>query len=693
MTDQATKTAGGDRLIMMIKSAYWVALLIIAAMAMATYVFLQQMMAEQQQDEGIRSLVAAQKALSQRVVYLANAVDGVPQDKKAATLRSLEKATAEFEKNYDLLLSKTAADPLSPARLDPTTIENVLFAKPHHLDYFSMGLAANGWRLAAALKSELGLDGSTGGYLAGKESATLDETVANVTLAGYEELGRRLKTQANERLASMLSVHKALFYTTIGVIVLIALFIFRPMSEMILRRTHELVDARNSMAFIAVHDGLTGLHNRSFLTDHFDTLIKSAYRRNERLAVLQIDLDRFKQINDTLGHAAGDFVLVATAQRMRESCRASDLCVRLGGDEFIMILNAAGSSEDINSVAKRILTRINDPINFHGATILPGASAGIAVYPVDADNANDLIVHADLALYSAKKQGGGNFSFFSEELRLELDHRKQLERDLKVAIEARDFSVYFQPQVSLTNGSITGVEALVRWKHPERGMVSPGEFIPVAEKSGLMADIGRIILSKAIAEAAQWYRDGIEFGRLAVNVSGTELREPDFDTFLFETLEAAGLPPQKLSLEIVESVILDDEKTGIAAKLRYIRAAGVHLELDDFGTGYASLSHVNPNEIDRLKIDRRFVQNINLNGDNSKIVRAITELARGLGISIIAEGAETEAELNSLLSIGCDQVQGYSIAFPMPDAQAREWLASRSKAKPQLRLVEGGAVA
>ena len=210
-------------------------------------------------------------------------------------------------------------------------------------------------------------------------------------------------------------------------------------------------------------------------------------------------------------------------------------------------------------------------------------------------------------------------------------------------------------------------------------MISPGEFIPVAEKCGLMAEVGRIVIAKAIHEAAEWHRAGIFFGRLAVNVSGTELREVDFDKFLFETLEKAGLPPQKLSLEIVESVILDDEKTGIAAKLRHIRAAGVHLELDDFGTGYASLSHVNPNEIDRLKIDRRFVQNINANGDNTKIVRAITELARGLGISIIAEGAETEAELNSLMSIGCDQVQGYSIAFPMPHDKAREWLARAAR--------------
>ena len=688
MNEQPAPAAGSGRLITMIKSAYWVALLIIAAMAMASYIFLQQMMAAQQRDEQLMSLAGTQKALSQRVVLLANAIDIADREKKAGLLLSLKEATADFETNYDLLLYKTAADPSSPASLDPNSIENVLFAKPHHLDYFSLGLAANGWRFVSALENELDPAQDGEGYLAGKERAQLDETVANVALKGYDELGNRIRNFSNARLESMLSVHRTLFYSTIGIIILIALFIFRPMSEMILRRTHELVDARNSMAFIAVHDGLTGLHNRSFLTDHFDTLIKGAHRRGERLAVLQLDLDRFKQINDTLGHAAGDFVLVATAQRMREACRASDLCVRLGGDEFVMILNAAGTSEDIHGVAQRILERINDPINFHGATILPGASAGIAVYPVDADNANDLIVHADLALYSAKKLGGGSFSFFSDELRQELDHRKQLERDLKVAIGERAFSVYFQPQVSLSNGGITGVEALVRWKHPERGMVAPGEFIPVAEKSGMMAEIGRIIMSKAIGEAAEWYKAGIEFGRLAINVSGTELREPDFDRFLFETLEAAGLPAQKLSLEIVESVILDDEKTGIAAKLRFIRAAGIHLELDDFGTGYASLSHVNPNEIDRLKIDRRFVQNINLNGDNSKIVRAITELTRGLGISIIAEGAETEAELTSLLSIGCDQVQGYSIAFPMPDVQAREWLSSHAKSKPRLRLVE-----
>ena len=686
---QQTASTGSGKLILLFKSAYWVALLIIAAMAMASYLLLQQMMAAQQRDEALLSLANGQRVLSQRVAFLAATVDTAPFTAKPGLLATLRETNAEFEKNYDLLLERTAADPLSPNRFDSSTVDSVLFSKPFHLDYFSTSLAANGKRFAAAVQAELGIGGPTSGYLADRDRARLDETVAKATLAGYTALGEQIRGKSNARLEEMLSAHRILFFLTIGILVLIVLFIFRPMSNVIMRRTHELVDARNSMAFIAVHDGLTGLHNRTFLTDHFDTLLKGAQRRRERLAVVQLDLDRFKQINDTLGHAAGDYVLVMTAQRMRESCRASDLCVRLGGDEFVMILSGAGSSEDIHALAKRILERINEPITYQGAVIHPGASAGIAVYPVDADNAGDLVVHADLALYSAKKLGGGNFSFFSDELRQELEHRKQLERDLKTAIAEDSFSIYFQPQVSLANGAITGVEALVRWKHPERGMIPPGEFIPVAEKSGLMVQIGRIIVRKAIEHAAEWHHAGIHFGRLAVNVSGSELREQDFDRFLFATLEKAGLPPQKLSLEIVESVILDDEKTGIAAKLRHIRAAGIHLELDDFGTGYASLSHVNPNEIDRLKIDRRFVQNINANGDNSKIVRAITELARGLGISIIAEGAETEAELNSLLSIGCEQVQGYSIAFPMPDDQARSWLAARNPKRARLKVLQG----
>ncbi|MER9964256.1 EAL domain-containing protein [Mesorhizobium sp. M0045] len=687
MSQQPVHAVSG-RLILLIKSGYWLALLIIAAMVVASFILLQQMMAAQQHNQALLDVVSTQKALSQRIVFLAGATGTAPRDQQPALISALKQATVEFEKNYDLLLERTAADPASPARFDPKSIESVLFAKPFHLDYFSVGLIANGERLISSFESRLNMAGN-GGYKGGEERVNLNASVANATLSGYAALGQRISAFADRRSETLLELNRTLFYSTVGVIVLVALFIFRPMSNAILRRTRELVDARNSMAFIAVHDGLTGLHNRTFLTEHFDMLINAAQRRRERVAVVQFDLDRFKQINDTFGHAAGDYVLVTAAQRMRDSCRTSDLNVRLGGDEFVVVLNDAGSTEDIDIVARRMLAKLNEPVIFRGTTIHPGVSAGIAVYPVDADNAQDLLVHADLALYSAKKQGGGSLSFFSDELRRELDNRKQLELDIRVAISEKAFEVYFQPQVSLSDGTISGIEALARWRHAERGMIAPGEFIPIAEKCGLTSEIGRIVIAKAINEAAEWNRAGIAFGRIAVNVSGSELRETDFEVFLFGTLERTGLPAHKLSLEIVESVILDDEKTGIAAKLRHIRAAGIHLELDDFGTGYASLSHVNPNEIDRLKIDRRFVQNINENSGNTKIVRALTELARGLGISIVAEGAETEAELDSLMAIGCDQVQGYSIAFPMPPDRVREWLVARTPKKARLTVLQG----
>ena len=675
-----------DRLILSIKSAYSAALLIIAGMAFASYLLLQHMMATHQSDETLITLVSAQSTLTQRIQFLANAAQMAPPDEKRSLTKALSMSVGQFEASHDRILEAMATTPRDDA---PGSAGGVLYAAPYHLDHFSNALSANVRRFMADLETRMGIGLSPTGYQAGAETARLDEAVISATMAGYRALRESLSVEAESMLERMLNAHRALFLATLVVICLVAYFIFRPVMDMIRRKTGELVEAHNSMARLAVHDGLTGLHNRTFMRDHFDALIKLAHRRREQLAVIQIDLDKFKPINDTLGHAAGDFVLVTTAERMKSSCRASDVCARLGGDEFIMVMSAAGNPEDIDGLANRILAKLNEPIVYEGATIFCGASAGIAVYPLDADNAGDLMVHADLALYAAKKQGGGTLSFFSDELRQELEHRKQLERDIAQAIEQDAFTVYFQPQVSLTNGAITGVEALVRWHHAERGMIAPSEFIPVAEKSGHMPAIGRIVMRKAIAEGARWHREGYQFGRIAINVSGCELREAEFTKFLFATMEQAGLPAHKLALEIVESVILDDEKTGIASKLRMIRAAGVHLELDDFGTGYASLSHVNPNEIDRLKIDRRFVQNINLNDDNSKIVRAITELARGLGISIVAEGAETDEELSSLLSIGCDQVQGYSVAFPMPDIQAREWLAARSPRRPVLKLIEG----
>ena len=678
-----TERKGTNRLILFIRTAYSVALLIVGAMALATYLLLQHMMAAHQRDDAMMALVDTQKTLSQRIVFLSNAARQANPEARKTLIASLRGSIRQFESNYDYLIMATEIDGPSPSS---ATVKEILLSGPHHLDNFTSSLIANGLRLASALETSSGLSIPGGGYQGSAERALLDDTVAGAALAGYTALGEHLAADSLKLLDRMLSVHRILFYAMMGVLLMVALFIFRPMTGMIRRRTSELVDARNSMAFIATHDGLTGLSNRSFMRGRFETLLAAAAQNGERLAVIQIDLDRFKQINDTLGHAAGDFVLVTTAQRMRAVCRESDVCVRLGGDEFVMVLPAAGSDDEIEEMVRRTLARINEPMMYEGTTMGCAASAGIAVFPSDADNSADLIVHADLALYAAKKNGGGSFVFFSGDLRREVEHRQQFERDLAEAIAAEEFTVHFQPQASLSTGTIVGIEALVRWPHARRGMVRPNEFIPIAEKAGFMPAVGRIVMRKAIEEAAEWHRAGIPFGRIAVNVSGAELNEPDFIDFLFGVLAMTGLPTDRLSLEIVESVILDDDKTGIAAKLSEVRAAGVHLELDDFGTGHASLTHVSPSEIDRLKIDRRFVHNIDRGGDNAQIVRAIADLARSLGIDVVAEGAETEAELSSLMALGCDEVQGYAIAFPMPREQARAWLeVHAAKAREPIR--------
>lgn len=675
---EAQSCESTDRLSTVIKCAYLFALAVMAAMTIASFVLLQQMMSEQQRDAGVLQLSGEQKALSQRVVFLVLAASK-GSGESASLVTALRSTTATFEKNYDRLLSLTGVDSRSPAVQDPKSLEAVFYGRPYHLDHFSTGLAANGWRLAAAMESELKHAGGGAAYLAARERANIDGTVADATLNAYEALSKRLMEQADERRMQLMTMHRKLFLLSMGAIAMIALLVFRPMTEMIVRRTRQLVEARNAMAYAAEHDSLTGLYNRAYLLANFERFLADVRDRGERLAVLQIDLDRFKQINDTLGHAAGDLVLSRTAQRMRQACRAKEICVRLGGDEFIILIPAPSSFTSIQATATRLLETINQPVLFNGATILPGASAGVAIFPDDASRSEDLIVHADLALYSAKGRGGGASAFFSGDLRAELDHHKAFARDIRIAVADEAFNVFFQPQIDLVSGAIMGVEALVRWRHPVRGTITPAIFLPVAEKSGAMSHIGRIVIGKAIRQAAVWHRAGIAFGRLAVNVSSAELREPDFESFLFETLEQTDLPIDRLSLEIVESVILDDEKTGIAHKLRRLRLAGIQLELDDFGTGYASLSHIDPQQIDRVKIDRRFVQGINQNGPNAKIVRAMIELAQALDISVVAEGAETQAELETLKGLGCPAVQGYGIAFPMPGQETTVWLTQHAR--------------
>lgn len=669
-----------------VRNIYWMAIGLIAILATVSYFLLGGIIQSSRADGRLLDLAGRQQMLSQRIVVLTNeASDARTLWMQEAAVKRLHDTITEFANNYAALTGLEPSEdfPTRPIPADALSAEarTIFEGAPHHLGFYTDRLIASANRYLAALPSG---DAGQGAVVPPASRSTMIVTttgLAEDVLDGYSQLAKRLTMEAAQRVAYTEQIHAIIFYMMMALLVLEALFIFRPMFALIERRTQALVDAHNDMAHAASHDSLTGLRNRTFLTRRFEKLIEQARDTGGRLAVIQIDLDEFKQINDTLGHAAGDIVLKTTAQRIDRSSRNGDLSARLGGDEFVIVLPSAGEDDDIGRLASRILAAVNAPVEIDGALVHVGASAGVAVYPDDADNADDLMVHSDLALYCAKRDGRGIYRHFSDGMRTKLDRHKRLEADIRDAVKKELFDVHFQPQVSLKTGAVTGIEALVRWRHPEHGNIAPAAFLPVAETSGLICGVGRIVIRKAIRQAALWRRAGYDFGRIGVNVSGAELADPGFIDFIFSTLRAARLPPECLSVEVLESVVFDNPESGLVRKLEILRKSGIHIELDDFGTGYATLAHINSNAVDRLKIDRRFISDLNVDAKNARIVRAITELARSVGLEIIAEGAETQEELDALVSLGCYDVQGYSIAFPMPANEAADWLASRSGAR------------
>jgi diguanylate cyclase len=667
-----------------VRGAYWVAIGLVAVLATFSYFLLAGIIESNRSDSRLLDLAGSQQMLSQRIVMLANEAHNTRSEwVRRNAIAQMQRATAEFRDNYTAI---TGLEPAQDFASGPTydgplsdKARALIAAAPYNVAFYTRQLLNAAGKLIQTLPSA---DDGGAGMVQSQASEIVQSLTGDISegvLRGYAELAHRFAAEATERIAYTARINSIIFVMMLALLGLEALLIFRPMSALVERKTRALIDAHNDMAHAAAHDALTGLSNRTFLTEHFESMIQKARHRNGRLAVVQIDLDEFKQINDTLGHAAGDFVLKTTAARIDSASRDCDLCARLGGDEFVVVLPSIGDDDDVGVTAARVLAAVNQPIAIDDAVVHVGASAGIAVFPDDAETADDLMVHSDLALYGAKRDGRGSYRYFSESMRARLDERKRLERDLRDAIAGDLFDVHFQPQISLKSAAVTGIEALVRWNHPERGYVPPAAFLPTAEKSGLICEIGRIAIRKAIMQAAQWQRDGIEFGRIGVNVSTTELAHSGFIDFIFATLRAAKLSPDRLSIEVLETVVVNDRESGLIEKLAILRKCGIHVELDDFGTGYATLANINSNAVDRLKIDRQFVSNVHANPKNASIVRAITELARSMGLDIIAEGAETQEELDCLVKLGCFDVQGYSVAFPMPAKELGDWFRTQAR--------------
>ncbi|HYD63182.1 MAG TPA: EAL domain-containing protein [Noviherbaspirillum sp.] len=432
------------------------------------------------------------------------------------------------------------------------------------------------------------------------------------------------------------------------------------------------------LEFQANRDTLTGLANRNLLQDRLRQASAYAERYGHPVWVLFLNLDRFKFVNDTLGHRAGDQLLTIVADRLRESVRESDTIARLSADEFVLILPERNEENLSPAVVKRIMDAIARPIVLEGYEFVMGCCVGIAVCPSDGSDADTLIKHAGIAMYRAKEMGRNNFQFYTSSMNDRAMERLRLEGDLRNALEREEFVLHYQPQVDLGTGRILGVEALIRWQHPVLGMVSPARFVGLAEEMGLIVPIGYWVLRTACRQSVEWLRAGHGPVRVAVNLSARQFYQQDLVSSIQEILEETGIAPHLLELELTESMMMNDVEQA-AAILHGLKAIGVHLSIDDFGTGYSSLAYLKRFPIDVLKIDRSFVRDITLDPDDAAIVLSIISLAHSLRLKVIAEGVETEAQLGYLQRHGCDFMQGYYFSKPLPAEECEFLLRSRRK--------------
>jgi diguanylate cyclase (GGDEF)-like protein/PAS domain S-box-containing protein len=432
----------------------------------------------------------------------------------------------------------------------------------------------------------------------------------------------------------------------------------------VLRDVSEARASALQITHLAQHDFLTGLPNRMLLNDRISQAIAIAPRHRRKVAVLFLDLDGFKHINDSLGHSIGDKLLQSVAKRLTDCVRGSDTVSRQGGDEFVVLLSEVTQPDDITIAARRILDAVAEAHFFDQHELHVSASIGVSVYPDDGQDAEALVKNADTAMYQAKENGRRSYRFFKLAMNVRAVERQSVEENLRRALERQEFVLHYQPRIDLRTGEITGAEALIRWVHPVRGLVSPAQFIPVAEDCGLIRRIGQWVLREACKQTRTWMDAGMPLATISVNVSTMELQDDNFLEDVFAILEDTGLDPRSLELELTESVLMK-RAASTESILKTLRASGVQLAIDDFGTGYSSLSYLKKFPVDTLKIDQSFVRQITATPDETTIVDAVISMGRSLKLRVVAEGVETREELLFLQTHQCDEAQGFYFSRPV----------------------------
>lgn len=422
--------------------------------------------------------------------------------------------------------------------------------------------------------------------------------------------------------------------------------------------------AQDKLDFLAHHDALTQLPNRTLFNEIAGKAIRRARRQNSKLAVIFLDLDRFKNVNDNLGHSAGDELLICVAARLQGVLRDTDTVARLGGDEFIVLLEDIHDLTRVRVICEKISRSLTTPLPVMGQTVVIGASQGISIYPNDGGSVDALLSHADAAMYLAKERGRNNYQFYTQALTDNSQHRLEMENSLRLAIERGEFELFYQPQFNLFSHQVSGVEALLRWHHPTRGLLSPNEFIGIANETGLIVIIGRWVLQQACNQLKFWQQSHTAIDRVAINIAGMQLERGDLVADIAEALLFSGVPAHMLELEVTENFIMQHSDDPVLW-LTQLRNMGVHISIDDFGTGYSSLSHLKQLPVQKLKIDKSFIQDIPHDKNDMAITAAIVAMAHRLGLTIIAEGIESQEQIDFLLGCGCVEGQGYLLGKPM----------------------------
>jgi diguanylate cyclase (GGDEF)-like protein/PAS domain S-box-containing protein len=443
-----------------------------------------------------------------------------------------------------------------------------------------------------------------------------------------------------------------------------------------------MVSLTQELAYQAMHDFLTRLPNRQLLMDRINQALHLASRTRELVAILFVDVDGFKRINDSLGHAGGDHVLHEVARRLSEARRAGDTVARWGGDEFVIVLEAMQRQAPIGTIARKTLARLSEALTYRGQEIFVTASIGIAVYPCDGSDADTLLRNADTAMYRVKRQTRNGFRFYSEEINRFTAQHLALEQAMRYAIRRGEFELYYQPQIQFATARIVGVEALIRWRHPESGLMLPGTFIPVAEEAGLIEEIGLWTLRQACLQVREWDAQGFGAVTVAINVSPRQMLRSGMVRSLERVLRESRVEPRSLKLEIVETAVMHDIER-LEGVLKAVRALGVHVAIDDFGTGYSSLMHIKRFPVDEVKIDQTFVRGISDNANDAAITQAVIAMAHSMGLTVVAEGVENETQHEFLRERGCDEWQGFLFSRPVPAAELAIYLAAE-QAKPDV---------